>query len=301
MGIRNSYDIFNECGKNAYIDQFSNKTICIDMMTYVVRIYKIYGPDKWYNKIINFIEKIKKRNIKCICVFDGFNKPPEKGTCVKKRKDTTNKYKQELNEISDEMKSEQNAERYNFLNKKLEKAKLNSLYPSTSELFNVMILIEVVCKCEVLIAHGEAESLCCYLMNQNQADYVMSEDSDVLLYNVDVFLTKYTSETGKLKVFTTSEILLKYQITFEELFYICLLMGTDYNLGLNGYGFKTGVKKIKQVGIQSLTESLDSTQSVKCSRLKEIFTPCAIFDKLVFTESEKQNALNQLFHRQITK
>lgn len=309
MGIKYNYEIFAGCGKEISLNQLNGKSIAIDMMTYVVRYYKMFSANKWYAKVIEFIRKIQDHKIRCLCVFDGYNKPPEKKICVRKRREISDKYKQELKRVEEDIESlktgiyediESRQRDYDTLCYRMRRAKMNCSYPTSTELFHMIILLEELLGCETYIADGEAESLCCWFVKNNEADYVLSEDSDVLLYNIDSFIAKYSHDTGKAKLYTIEEILLRHNITFEELFYLCLMMGTDYNTGFAGCGFKTGLKKIKKEGIINIKKKLEEEKdqngkpNSSCERLKTLFEPNGIFQKPKYDLYEKRRALRVL-------
>ena len=313
MGIKYNYEIFTGCGKEVSLRDLRDKCLAIDMMTYVVRYYKMFGDNKWYAKVIDFIRKLQANNITCLCVFDGYNKPPEKKICVQKRREISDQYKKEMRNVEvslEEIKSvslrcangvpdELQKKQFDILNYKMKRAKMNCSYPTRHELATIRILLEELLGCKTFIADGEAESLCCWFVKNNQADHVLSEDSDVLLYDIDSFITKYTNESGKAKMYITEEILMKHGITFEELFYLCLMMGTDYNTGLDGFGFKMSLKKIKQDGIESIQKTLEEYEkngrtNTSCERIKTLFTPNGGFQRPIYSTFEKQAAFNVL-------
>lgn len=306
MGIKYNYEIFAGCGKEISLNQLAGRSVAIDMMTYVVRYYKMFSGNKWYVKVIEFVRKIQEHNIRCLCVFDGHNKPPEKKICVQKRREVADKYHQELKRAEQDIEtlkalnSETSQKDYDTLCCKMKTARMNCSYPTNAELFYAIILLEELLGCETYIADGEAESLCCWLAKNNMADYVLSEDSDVLLYNIDSFITKYSHDTGKAKIFTTEEVLLRHNITFDELFHLCLMMGTDYNSGLSGCGFKTALKKIKKEGLLPIKTELEAekylngTPNPSCERLKSLFTPNGEYQNAKYDLYEKRCALRLL-------
>jgi 5'-3' exonuclease len=286
MGIKHNYDILSPCGKLINLRDLKGETIAIDMMTYIVSLYKKNGLKKWYKKVVELVNKLRGNDIKCICVFDGFNKPPEKRRKTKYYRDM---YKNMLSELTmfESGKTEVLMQKYpgkslseilTHINDKLRDIGASISFPKEEEIRNVMILLETVLNCEVYIADGEAENLCCYLLKSGRASYVLSEDSDVLLYGATRFLMKFNGETCKL--FELEKILAYHRLTFEELFCMCLILGTDYDEGFEGFGFLRGYRLVKNEGENVKYKIPNYT------RLRNIFTSSPVSSKCYYSESE---------------
>jgi 5'-3' exonuclease len=335
MGIKGGYEILAKCGRDIMIKNLSGSTIVIDMMTYIVRFYKLYTNKKWYKKVIEFIGNILKHNINCICIFDGFNKPPEKKSCIQHRKNTT-AARQELlkDEISSELEMYDKGqtdvllqrypgktlpEIYNAIVKTLRHLKGHNAFPTKDDLKTIMVMLQTcfgspdvradaagtsclssctdTCgaesqpgfgKCEVYIADGEAENLCCYYLKENRADYVLSEDSDVVLYGATKFLMKFDGTQARL--YALEEVLDYHKLTFQELFCLCLLLGTDYDEeGLKGCGYQRGIKLIKTEGLEMAEAYIKNIE-----RMKAIFTPLGKGTALTFSKEEAKASLTLL-------
>jgi 5''-3'' exonuclease (including N-terminal domain of PolI) len=255
MGIKNGYELLSKCGQEISLSELTGAVLAIDMMTYVVRLYKIYSKKQWYKKVLEFINGILKHNIKCICIFDGINKPPEKLACIQNRK---------------------------------RQARTQRNFPSREEIKDVMILLDYTLNCEVYIANGEAENLCCYFLKSGKATHVLSEDSDVILYGAIRFITKFDGRQGRL--YELDKILYHHNLNFEELFCLCILLGTDYNnCGLEGYGFAKGYRLIKTEGVLSVQKKL-----MNFDRMKDIFTPSPLFSKVVYDDTSIKTILKLL-------
>ena len=300
MGIKCNFELLTQCGKEVSFEEFKNKKIAIDMMTYIIRYFTMLEKkdnlDKWFEFIVNFLKSLMTYDITCICVFDGVNKPKEKNICIKKRKQATKKYKQEYDALETQINALQYGhyenlqevqEQYFNLCKLMKKAKVNSSYPSEKEIKYLMILIKKLLKIDVYIADGEAESLCCWLVKNGKADYVLSEDSDVLLYSVDNFLTRYSRQNkARTKIISIEEILQRHKISYEELFVLCILMGTDYNKSC--ISFNTALRRIKNENIEEIISTIEEPNF---KRMKELFTPCGIYTDFSYTEDEYRDFL----------
>lgn len=295
MGIKNGYEILSPCGQSININDLAYSSIAIDMMTYIVKLYKNHNSFDWYQKVIDFVNNFIKHKITCVCVFDGHNKPLEKG---KKNRYNHNReiYRNAVAELAmfENGKTDVLVQKYNktlpeiysFITSQIQQIHNNMAFPQESEIRKVMILLESVLNCEVYISNGEGENLCCYFLKTGKVSYVLSEDSDVLLYGIDKFLMKLNGNICKL--FKTKDILEYHKLTFEELFCLCMILGTDYNNGLEGINFKKGYKLVKREG-ENIKFYIPNYK-----RLKTIFTPDPYYSKCIYNDVEARTIMRSL-------
>lgn len=106
-------------------------------------------------------------------------------------------------------------------------------------------------------APSEGEAQCAYLCQKNLVYGVSSQDSDSLLFN-SPRLIRNLSITGKRKlprqdvyvevkpeIIELENALKELGVTREQLIIIGLLVGTDYNPGIKGYGPKKALELVK--------------------------------------------------------
>lgn len=330
MGIKNGSKIFSDIAININIERFSGKTVAIDMMTYIIRKYIMFnGKSKsskaWYMDVINFLKEFTDNKIRFICVFDGENenKPPEKQICINNRIKTHTNYSiQNLNkqlQVLDEIKNLSHGDKDKILQKypdmsqneilkmltKLSKKfEKRQCFPSKLEIKNLIMHIQLMIEmeyfnmpgepCKLLIANGEAESLCCSLLENNIVDTVISEDSDVLLYlsmiklknpSRDLYFITSLNSNSAMQI-KLDRVLEFHQCTVEELISLCFICGTDYNTGLDNLGVKKGLKYIKKNSIDIIKEKITIYD-----RLCEIFNPDSKFNVITMTQEEKDSIL----------
>jgi 5'-3' exonuclease len=260
MGIKNCQNIFRNTGRYVDIETLRNKRVSIDMMTYSVQIYKTSkSVNTWKNKVIHLLNNFTKFGVVLICVFDGYNKPKEKLITMMRRKEQTEKYRKNLREMLDDPHKTEGM--------LLQISRLERLvkYPSREENNELMILITKCTPFKVLIAEGDAEALCCKLYKDKEVDYVLTEDSDVILYNIDNILMKFNFDHLNFKLIHVSDLLREHQLTFDQLFYLCALLGTDYNS--SSMKWETALKAAKLPEILDILQEKD----VDIKRLKSIF------------------------------
>jgi len=123
-------------------------------------------------------------------------------------------------------------------------------------------------------AKGEGEAQASYMVAQEDAWCVASQDYDCMLFgaprmvkNLTISGTQNTPEIIEL-----NKILEKLGITREQLVDLAIMVGTDFNQGIKGIGAKKGLKLIKEHGdIYHILEKLDIELDVDPHTLREMF------------------------------
>jgi flap endonuclease-1 len=122
-------------------------------------------------------------------------------------------------------------------------------------------------------APSEGEAQASYMVKKGDAHAVGSQDFDCLLFGAPLLVRHLTSsEKRKLpnkQAYTTVHPeriqlvpgLQKLGVTQEQLVDIAILIGTDFNEGIKGYGPKKSLQLIKKTG--SLEKALDSIPDVE--------------------------------------
>jgi flap endonuclease-1 len=99
----------------------------------------------------------------------------------------------------------------------------------------------------VVEAPAEGEAQAAHMARTGVADYVGSEDYDALLLGAPYTLRQLTSK-GSPELMDFEATLAEHDLTWEGLVDAGILMGTDFNDGLDGVGPKTAVKLIGEHG-----------------------------------------------------
>ena len=94
-------------GLSEYIDNvvvsiksYAGKKVAVDISIFLHRFIKIAGEDKWIPLLVNLLLLLKKYKIKTVCILDG-EPPKEKLEERKKRRDSSGKVKEKVNELRD--------------------------------------------------------------------------------------------------------------------------------------------------------------------------------------------------------
>ncbi|MGZ4856850.1 MAG: flap endonuclease-1 [Methanobacteriaceae archaeon] len=125
-----------------------------------------------------------------------------------------------------------------------------------------------------LQAKGEGEAQASYMVAQDDAWCVASQDYDCLLFGAPRMVKNLTISGTRtnLELIELGKVLEKLGITREQLVDLALLVGTDFNLGIKGIGAKKGLKLIKEHGdVYKALESLDVQMDVDPEILRDMF------------------------------
>jgi len=142
-------------------------------------------------------------------------------------------------------------------------------------------------------APSEGEAQVAYLLESNKVDYGASQDFDTILFGAKNFVRNLTlSNRRKLPkqnkwIAVTPEIidvelsLSNLEITREQLVDVSILMGTDFNPGIDGIGPKKGLKLVREYGnaekslekIEKKIENLDEIRDLFLNPAVEDFDP----------------------------
>jgi flap endonuclease-1 len=215
--------------------------------------------------------KLIEKNIKLIWVFDG--EPPsfKAGTTQERRaiKEEAQKKWKEFLERGDLKEARKAAQATSHL---------------TSEMIDQSKNLLEYMGIPVVQAPSEGEAQCSYLCEKNLAYSVASQDSDSLLFN-SPRLVRNLSITGKRKLprqgvfvdvkpelIELKNVLKELGITREQLIILGLLVGTDYNPGIEGYGPKKALALVtKEKTLKNILSNVEWNWDVPAEDLYEFF------------------------------
>jgi flap endonuclease-1 len=190
-------------------------------------------------RLANFMEK----GIKPVFVFDGKPAALKQATIDERRKirDTAGEKWKEALERGDEAEAFKQARSSTRVDA--------TIIATSKELLGLMGI-------PVVQAPGEGEAQASYMVAKGDAKYVVSQDYDTLLFGAPVLVRNLTV-SGKRKIrgrqitvsperIVLADTLAGLHLTREELIEIGILVGTDFNDGVDGVGAKTGLKIVQK-------------------------------------------------------
>ncbi|WP_053947500.1 flap endonuclease-1 [Halolamina sediminis] len=127
-------------------------------------------------------------------------------------------------------------------------------------------------------APAEGEAQCAHMAAVGDVDYAGSEDYDTMTFGSPLTLRQLTSK-GDPELMDLQKTLEKHDITYEQLVDVALLMGTDFNEGVSGYGPKTAVKAVKEHGDVWGVMDADDVYVENADRVRELFFDPPVTDE----------------------
>jgi flap endonuclease-1 len=133
----------------------------------------------------------------------------------------------------------------------------------------------------VIEAPAEGEAQCAHMVRTDQVDYAGSEDYDTLLFGAPLTLRQLTSK-GDPERMDLAATLENNDVTWEQLVDVAILMGTDFNEGLPGYGPKTALDAVRERGdLWGVLES-EGAHIDHADRIRTLFLDPDVTDEAAF-------------------
>lgn len=196
--------------------------------TNMVQVYKV---------ILNFIEErvqmLKYHDVQLIFVFDGMKLPAKQITHQKRAAQ-----KAEARLLVEKLLAQNNSQEAR-----------KHMFQCVEIKFDVVQQVIDYCKREGIkyyVAPYEADAQLAFLNNNNLCDYVITEDSDLILYGCNKIVYKLEKD-GKCVLYERSRLgrcfgLADTQVDFVKFRRMCILSGCDYLKNLHGVGLQTAKK-----------------------------------------------------------
>jgi len=189
---------------------------------------------------------LMNRGLKLVYVFDG--KPPELKNKEKERRIGIKK--------EAELKYKKAKEKEDIEEMRKYAARTSRLTPEMVEEAKKLL---IVLGLPIVQAPSEGEAQAAYIVKNKDAFAVASQDADSLLFGADNLVrnlsmvgkrkrtNKLIYKTIKPEIVDLAENLNNLGIDQEQLIVLCMLVGTDYNLGgIKGIGPKNAIKIVKK-------------------------------------------------------
>jgi len=192
--------------------------------------------------IFNRFTEYLSKGIIPIGVFDG--KPPDakKKTIASRNKEVSDS----KSKISELKKQEQTLEVKQQIYE-LEKKSVKMTWQHGQDLKDMLKLMGI----KTYQANGEAEAACVWLVKNNLADTVLTEDMDTLVYGTQGTnftlvrrRVKQKSPPDEIAVFYLDRILESMDLSMEQFVDMCLLCGSDYTSSIPRIGSRTAYSLI---------------------------------------------------------
>ena len=116
----------------------------------------------------------------------------------------------------------------------------------------------------------EAEALASFMIKNNQGKAILTEDTDILAYGVNIFISGFKNSTGDCEVIYLNTLLEDMKFTQKEFLDFCILCGTDYNNRIKSVGIVNSFNIIKKYSSIDNYKEKD-TSILNHIRVRDIF------------------------------
>ena len=242
------------------LHELSDKKIVIDTSIY---LYRFLGENALLENFYLMISIFREYNIVPLFVFDG--KPPkEKYELLKKRKNDKKMAEMKYNELDCKMKDgidNMNKQEEKEMKETMEILKKDFIRVHHTDIENVKLLFQAY-GVSYIEAPGEADKLCAKMVCKNKAHACLSEDMDLFVYGCPRVLRYMSLLKKTIVMYNLKDMLRELELTQDEFRSICIVSGTDYNIGGDDVGnnlIKTlkYFKKYKKSGTDGFYEWLE--------------------------------------------
>lgn len=231
------------------ISHLRKKRIAIDTAIFMWKFKTSDSPLGLYQFII-LLNTLLKYDILPIFIFDG------KSTILKKKEQE--KRKERNRKLLEYIKEQE--EKGTDEPQKLEKLKLTSRIVTGEDWNLVESIMDHYGIPHIRVHDREAEGYCSYLNRTGQVDYVMTEDTDVLMYGAIRWIRHINIYTGDVHIYDLG-IFKRFLGIGDRLLLVnlCMIFGTDFN------------DRLLPLNINSI-ESFKESSTEYIEKMKEIIT-----------------------------
>ncbi|KAI6235751.1 XPG N-terminal and XPG I domain containing protein [Aphelenchoides besseyi] len=252
MGVKGLLKYVEDACSPGHIKEFENQRVAIDVSCFLHRGLMGCIEDIANKKPTDFCIKYIERqlgvffhyNCKVTLVFDG-NSLPAKEVWRNEMSDEINASRRERRESNQRL-----GDTLMFYGNKTEAYKvMRQGIGVPKEITRAAIdYFKVNPKVEIIVSPYEADAQLAYLMHKNIVDFVVTQDSDLIVYGCSKICFKFES-CGDCIVYDKEKLKKSYSLPFVRNFTwtkfrrMCILQGCDYlDKGLRGIGLKKAEK-----------------------------------------------------------
>lgn len=297
--------------KEISIDDLRYKKIAVDTSLYLYK-YKVINNDNWMDCFIRLICCLRKFDVHPIFIFDT-SAPIEKIEEQKRRRqqvqdrrdnidiieklvekyyedniidsklqefyDKKIKYQKKVDDkrllIKKLTGQEEKAPTFDieFIEKEIEKIKSQNISISSDDILKLKELFDIL-GVQYFQALQEAEQTCSYMSHWGLVDGVLTEDSDVIAYGIDLFISKINTFNGDCTLIESPNLLDKLEFSKEQLLDFCIMLQCDYNQRIPKIGPVASYKLLQEYGtLDDIAEKTDmDLECLKYKRCRELFS-----------------------------
>jgi 5'-3' exonuclease len=233
MGIRNLNRYLKEHCNTAItvhsLRDFSGKRVVVDTSIY---LYRFIGENALIPQLYTMISILLSNHITPLFVFDG-KAPPEKRELLRRRQvekiEAREKYEQ-LTGYLETFENVMSEKDIDVVRKELEVLN-RQMTRVTDEHLNQAKALMDACGVQWIVAEGESDVLCAYMVKSKKAWACMSDDMDMFVLGCTRVLRSFHLTDQTVMYYSLPSILRELGWSMTEFRQITVISGTDYNTG----------------------------------------------------------------------
>ena len=277
MGIKNLNKLLrNKClsvFETIHISEYAFKKVAIDISLFLCKFKSICGTN-WVSAFINLVSCLRRNEIHAVFIFDN-GSPVEKTAEKEERRKQQENMKKKLDDLDSSIEkyyqtkeidqnlldlynklgTEEKVPKHKRLLGGVEKINISAIEEKILKMKNYVLNI---CKEDFDLAKNlfdilnvpyftaplEAECMCAELCKRGLVDAVLTEDTDVLAYGANIFLSKIDTTNDTCVRIKYDDVLKSLSLNEDEFLDLCIMCGCDYNTNIPKIGVETSYKHI---------------------------------------------------------
>jgi flap endonuclease-1 len=269
MGIKNLNSVIKESTKTITFDKLRYTKIGIDFSLFLYRF--IYNNNNPIECFLRQIHLFFRHNILPVYVIDG-DAPLEKRTTLEKRAQKRQKMYDDIARLL-EKKMENNSPTTNSrIHSEITKLERRCVIFSQKQIQDLFYFFEIL-GIPVIRENEEADFILAKLSAANKIDYILSDDSDVLVFGAKKVLKNFNITDEKCQLYILDDILENIGVSFHKFVDICILCGCDYTTKIKNMNCSKSFQLILQYGsIEEVTKNTEySINLEQIEKARELF------------------------------
>ena len=254
MGIKNLNSIIKESVKKTTFDKLRGSIVGVDFSLFLYRfVYNNNNPIECFLRQVHLFFRYK---ILPVYVIDG-EAPIEKRFILDKRAQKRQKMYDNIADLLDRQTENNSPNTTSRIDSEITKLERRCVVFSQKLVQDILYFFELL-GLPVIRENEEADFILAKLSAANKIDYILSDDSDVLVFGATRVLKNFCIKEEKCELYKMEEILANLGITMEKFVDICILCGCDYTTKIRNMNCGKSLQLILQWG--SIEEVVKNTE-----------------------------------------
>lgn len=254
MGIKNLNSVIKESMKTITFDKLKYTKIGVDFSLFLYRF--IYNNNNPIECFLRQIHLFFRHHILPVYVIDG-DAPLEKRTILDKRAQKRQKMYDNIADLLDRQSDNNSPNTSSRIDSEITKLERRCVVFSQKQVQDILYFFELL-GLPVIRENEEADFILAKLSATNKIDYILSDDSDVLVFGAKKVLKNFSITDEKCQLYILDDILLTLGVPMHKFVDICILCGCDYTTKIRNMNCSKSFQLITQYG--SIEEVAKNTE-----------------------------------------